>query len=888
MYATVTNRVGKRLGRFVGRLPAALPVLSVADSLRHREANLRRAQLLILGIFCFVVVVSTSAQTFQTVVTFNLTDGSYPTAGLIQGSDGNYYGTTLDGAPPNSGEVFRVASDGTLSTLYDFCSLTNCADGGLPFAGLVQGSDGNFYGTTYVGGTGGTIGDACGEGCGTVFQITSSGALTTLYSFCPLANCPDGALPTSGLIQGSDGAYYGTTSADGTKPLGGGTVFKITSKGALTTLYRFCTMANCADGSVPYASLVQGSDGNFYGVTYQGGNNTTSCDKGCGTIYVITPKGSETAIYSFCSQANCSDGSSPTGALVQDKDGNFYGMTNAGGAFHGGTVFRVTPSGVLTTLHNFCSLPNCADGNRAYSVAVPTFGGLIQGSDGNFYGTTAIGGTGLGAVCAHGGCGTVFQMTPSGTMTTLHNFCSKDNCPDGGLPIGALIQASDGTFYGTTARGGSCQDTHRGCGTVFSLSLNVALAPTFSSTSVIFDNQAVNTTSSARFVAIKNINTGVATLDFANLTVNSPFAITHNTCGSTLAAGQTCAVKISFTPTTMEFAQGSLSVYDNVTGSPQIVALSGLGIPQTRLTPSHPLFGATVVGDSTTASREVSLKNNLPTTLTGISYSTTGPFNVYTSTCSTTLKENSICKIGLAFSPTETGQSYGTLTVVDSASNSPQTLSLTGLGINPPVGQVILVPTGLSFAGLTPVGTTSGTRSLKLFVHKASVTDISISTTGPFNVYRSTCPTTLNKRNSCKITVTFTPTQSGTATGTLNVSDSSGTQTAPLTGTGTAEAVFIFPASVGFGGQSVGTTSNPIRVNLFNQGSQQVTVTSVSASANFAITANYCMNGVKPNSHCYVDVVFSPTQSGALSGTLTMVDNATGSPQTASLSGTGD
>jgi hypothetical protein len=274
--------------------------------------------------------------------------------------------------------------------------------------------------------------------------------------------------------------------------------------------------------------------------------------------------------------------------------------------------------------------------------------------------------------------------------------------------------------------------------------------------------------------------------------------------------------------------------------------------------------------------------------LTGISYSTTGPFNVYTSTCSTTLKENSICKIGLAFSPTETGSSNGTLTVVDSANNSPQTLSLTGLGINPPFGQVILVPTGLSFAGLTPVGTTSGTRSLKLFVHKASVTDISISTTGPFNVYRSTCPTTLNKRNSCRITVTFTPTQSGTATGTLNVSDSSGTQTAPLTGTGTAEAVFIFPASVGFGGQSVGTTSNPIRVNLFNQGSQQVTVTSVSASANFAITANYCMDGLKPNSHCYVDVVFSPTQSGALSGTLTMVDNATGSPQTASLSGTGD
>jgi uncharacterized repeat protein (TIGR03803 family) len=881
----VTNRVGKRLGRFVGRLPATLQVLSVADSLRQREANLRRAQLLILGIFCSLVVVTTSAQTFQTVVTFNLSDGSYPTAGVIQGSDGNYYGTTLDGAPPKSGEVFRVASDGTLSTLYDFCSLTNCADGGLPFAGLVQGSDSNFYGTTYVGGTGGTIGDACGEGCGTVFQITSSGALTTLYSFCPLANCPDGALPTSGLIQGSDGAYYGTTSADGTKPLGGGTVFKITSNGALATLYRFCTMANCADGSVPYASLVQGSDGNFYGMTYQGGSNTASCNKGCGTIYVITPKGSETAIYSFCSQANCSDGSSPTGALVQGKDGNFYGMTNAGGAFHGGTVFRVTPSGVLTTLHNFCSLPNCADGNRAYSVAVPTFGGLIQGSDGNFYGTTAIGGTGLGAVCAHGGCGTVFQMTPSGTMTTLHNFCSKDNCPDGGLPIGALIQASDGTFYGTTASGGSCPDTHRGCGTVFSLSLNVALAPTFTPTSVIFDNQPVSSTSPARLVAIKNINTGIATLDFTNLAVSSPFAITHNTCGSTLAPGQSCAVKITFTPTTMEYAQGSLSVYDNVPGSPQIVALSGSVIAPTRLTPGRLPFAPTLVGDTGGADRLVTLRNNLPTTLTGISYSTTAPFNVYSSTCSTTLNARESCTLALTFSPTKTGWSNGTLTVGDSANNSPQTVFLTGLG-KPSTGQVTLLPASLTFGGLTAVGATSGARNVFLFVRKASVTDISISTTGPFN-YRSKCPTSLNV-GQCTIRLTFTPTQSGTATGTLNVSDSGGTQTVSLTGTGTAEAVFVFPASVDFGDQSVGTTSNPTRVNLFNEGSQQITVTSVSASGGFAIAANYCMDGLKPNSHCSVDVVFSPTRSGALSGTLTIVDNATGSPQTASLSGTGD
>ena len=174
-----------------------------------------------------------------------------------------------------------------------------------PEAGLVQGSDGNFYGTTYVGGA---------NGDGTVFKTTPSGTLTTLYSFAG----SDGDTPVAGLVQSRDGNFYGTTSAGGVND--GGTVFKITPSGTLTTLYSFA--GNGSDGANPFAELVQGSDGNFYGTTLSGGENND------GTVFKITPSGTLTTLYSFAG----SDGDQAYAGLVQGSDGNFYGTTYAGGA----------------------------------------------------------------------------------------------------------------------------------------------------------------------------------------------------------------------------------------------------------------------------------------------------------------------------------------------------------------------------------------------------------------------------------------------------------------------------------------------------------------------------------------------------------------------------
>jgi uncharacterized repeat protein (TIGR03803 family) len=185
-------------------------------------------------------------------------------------------------------------------------------------------------------------------------------------------------------VQATNGNFYGTTFAGGAN--GYGTVFKITPSGTLTTLYSFCSQRGCPDGSYPGAALVQAPNGDFYGTTNGGGNSNSSCNVGCGTVFKITPGGTLTTLYSFCSQSGCTDGSAPVAGLVQATDGNFYGTTYSGRSYGYGTIFKITPSGTLTTLYSFCSQSGCRDGEFAEAA-------LIQATNGNFYGTTLAGGT---------------------------------------------------------------------------------------------------------------------------------------------------------------------------------------------------------------------------------------------------------------------------------------------------------------------------------------------------------------------------------------------------------------------------------------------------------------------------------------------------------------
>lgn len=387
-------------------------------------------------LFCVVTAIASPAQTFTTLVDFNVNTGETPSI-PVQGSDGNLYGTTATHGGNGLGTAFKTTPLGDLTTLYNFCSETNCADGGLPDGlPLTLGTNGNLYGGTQTWGA---------NGAGTIFSMTEAGQLTTLYNFGQL-NGPT-SLDTS-LVQMSDGSFYATSAEGGTNCeihgfTGCGTLFKMSSAGVVTTLHSFCAHLqknlNCLDGQSP-ANLLLATNGHLYGTTRLGGKFEG------GTIFDITPTGQFAILYNFCSQPNCSDGGGPA-SLFQGTDGNLYGTTTFGGTNIDGTVFRLTTAGTLTTLYTFCPLTGCVDGYQ------PNL--LIEASDGNLYGVTVRGG-------AHSE-GTVFQLTIAGHLTTLHNFAGSD----GALPIG-LIQGTDGSFYGATANGGSSD-----AGTLFNLSTGI-------------------------------------------------------------------------------------------------------------------------------------------------------------------------------------------------------------------------------------------------------------------------------------------------------------------------------------------------------------------------------------------------------------------------------
>jgi uncharacterized repeat protein (TIGR03803 family) len=408
-------------------------------------------------LLCATSVIALSAQTLTTLHSFGGVDGADPLAPLIQGTDGNIYGTTVYGGinQISYGTVFNITPDGGLTTVYSFCSQSGCTDGYQPQGGLVQYTDGNFYGTTSSGGM---------YGHGSVFKLTSTGTLTTLYSFCSQTGCPDGDTPIAGLVLANNGAFYGTTKFGGSA--NNGTAFKITPAGVLTKLHNFGVLVGHTDGYFPIAGLVLGTNGNLYGVTEDGGQ------KGGGTFYRLTPSGVFTTLYSFCSAPQCADGDAPTNALIQGTDGNFYGTTKDGGAINGsfvgsGIVFKISPSGIFTTLHTFCAAIGCTDGGSPTAA-------LFQANDGNFYGSTSHGGTNnTESFCGSIGCGTLFKITRTGKFTTLYNFCGESNCADGGTPEAALMQDTNGIFYGTTHDGGASGQQYS-YGTVFSLSMGLA------------------------------------------------------------------------------------------------------------------------------------------------------------------------------------------------------------------------------------------------------------------------------------------------------------------------------------------------------------------------------------------------------------------------------
>ncbi len=359
-----------------------------------------------------VLLLQTPAARAQTATVTTLArlggdpNGYHPMGPVVAGGDENFYGTTEAGGPGNYGTVYKIAPDGTLTTLYLF---TNGSDGANPTAALAAGGDGNFYGVT-------TGTNAASPG--TIFCVSPTGALTPIHQFSALnvsQQNSDGGYPKGALVLGGDGNLYGTTSSGGTT--GGGTVFRITLTGALTTLVTF-DASSITSAFSPTSALTQGTDGNFYGVMKTFGASSV------GSVYRVTSAGTLTIIHSFTGGA---DHGYPSTALTLGTDGNFYGVTASN------TVYQVTPAGVVTTIHTFVT---ANEGNQSSA--------LILGPNNTFYGSTINGGP--------GGFGTAYQITTAGAVTVLYSFTDTNQL---GYDPNAFLLAGDGSLYGLRQYGGA-------------------------------------------------------------------------------------------------------------------------------------------------------------------------------------------------------------------------------------------------------------------------------------------------------------------------------------------------------------------------------------------------------------------------------------------------
>jgi len=519
---------------------------------RGRAGKLIAWKICAVFLLCAGTAIAAPAQTY-TILALSAPPDNFGQGNLVQGTDGNFYVVGSFDA------VLKVTRAGALTTLASFPQ-------GSSANSLLLGTDGNFYGTTMYGGA---------YGYGTIFKITPAGALTTLYSFCAQSGCTDGSGP-SGLFEGTDGNFYGTAASGGVYNVlcnGGtcGTLFRLTPGGAFTTMYALCSLPNCTDGATP-SGLIQAADGNFYGSTTGGGLNTgPGCNTWewslthCGTIFRITPSGTLTTLYNFCSQANCADGIQPSG-LVEAADGNFYGVTAAwlipDGIGLYGTVFKIAPSSALTTLND--------------GVAPSLNGTLIQATDHNFYSTMPRGGYSIGY-------GTILQITPTGSLIDLIDLGSGL----GEFPYDRLLQSTDGNIYGTTWDGaGYSQRRCRpfpaaSCGVFFRLSVGLA-----SFVSFIRNSGAVGATAQILGQGF----TGTSSVSFdgipASFTIESDTYLT-----ATVPAGATTAPVIVTTPS------GTLKSNQLFRVTPQIFSFS----------PENGPVGTSVVitGESFTGANDV-------------------------------------------------------------------------------------------------------------------------------------------------------------------------------------------------------------------------------------------------------------------------------------------
>jgi hypothetical protein len=696
----------------------------------------------------------------------------------------------------------------TEQPIYTF---TGGSDGADPHAGLISDSKGNLYGTTNNGGNTAACPGGYAPGCGVVFKLSppSGGSgpwtETVLYTF---NGGTDGGLPNGVLIFDTKGNLYGTTVGFGkdygvvfelTPPTGGGS-----GQWTETVLYTF---TGRSDGGGPWAGLIFDSKGNLYGTTAGGGDTHGLClpQGGCGVVFELSPpvKGgtgpwSESVLYTF---TDGNDGGVPTAGLIFDSKGNLYGTTQGGGssvACYGinprcGVVFELSPpsgGGSGPWIENVLLIFTSGSGGAS------PWAGLIFDSSGNLYGTASLGGNG-GADCPLG-CGVVFELSPpsgggSGpwTETVLTFFYGGSG---GELPYGGLVFDPGGHLYGTLDGGDAPTSTcpSQSCGMVFQLGPPSGGGTGYWSSLILygFSDGADGA----------NPYAGVIIDSQGNLFGTAAYGGDNSAC-----SGLGCGVVFEVSPP----------------------ALGTVTLSTTSLK-----FGNQVL-DTTSAVLSVTVTNSSSNTLDIFTIDISGNFAISANTCGNSLAAGKNCKVSVTFTPTALGPFTGTLSFYDSAANSPQTVALSGTGVEP----ATISPTSYTFAAQT-IGVTSPAKNFTLTNNQSgTLSNITTSVTGDFAISATTCSTTLGSKKSCTISVTFTPLAPGTLTGTLSVTDNANNspQTASLTGTGNnpkPTITSLSPNSATAGGAQLTLTvngTNFVKTSVVNWAGAALTTTYVSS-----------------------------------------------------------
>jgi sugar lactone lactonase YvrE len=474
-------------------------------------------------------------------------------------------------------------------------------------------------------------------------------------------------------------------------------------------------------------------------------------------------------------------------------------------------------------------------------------------------------------------------LTISAVSVSGSGFAQTSNCP-GTLAAGStctvnvtFTPSAAGTVTGTltiTDNSGNLGTTQ----TVALVGTGTAPAASVSPTSLNFGSQIVGTTSAAQTVVLTDSGTGP--MNVTNISVTGPFSQTNN-CSS-LAAGASCNINVTFTPTALGSASGTLSITD--TAGTQTVSLSGNGVGPLILSPTSLEFSQLVGTTSAPQTVTASNQGTVSISISRIAISGAG-FAISSNTCGTSLGVGASCTVGVTFAPTAIGDTTGALTFTDSAVGSPQSVSLQGNG----TGAVTVSPSSLNFGTVT-YGTTSSAQTVTLTNSQSTaVIFSSIVASAYFTVASNTCGTSVAAGASCTVGVTFSPNAVGTFTGTLTFTDNApnSPQVVTLAGTGGGTPVTLSTSSLSFGNVPIGKTSSPKSVTLTNHQMVSLTFSSIVTSASFAVSSNTCGTSIAAGANCTVGVTFSPTAKATINGTLTLNDNAANSPQTVSLTGTG-